>query len=77
MYDDVFMVKVILTYHDFCMPFKLQSALEWFYVNDITLVAELTAMALKKNRRLLNEKCNSKKTFEWKLQFILSIKIGR
>ena len=44
MYDDVFMVKVILTYHDFCMPFKL----EWFYVNDMTLVVELTAMALKK-----------------------------
>ena len=48
MYDDVFMVKVILTYHDFCMPFKLQSALEWFYVNDTTLVVELTAMDLKK-----------------------------
>ena len=48
MYDDVFMVKVILTYHDFCMPFKLHSALEWFYVNDMTLVVELTAMALKK-----------------------------
>ena len=48
MYDDVFMVKVILTYHDFCMPFKLHSALEWFYLNDMTLVVELTAMALKK-----------------------------
>ena len=48
MYDDVFMVKVILTYHDFCMPFKLHSALEWFYVNDMTLVVELTAMAFKK-----------------------------
>ena len=56
MYDDVFMVKVILTYHDFCMLFKLHSALEWFYVNDMTLVVELTAMALKKK-------------FEWKVQF--------